>query len=416
MSIANLVRATSTTVSHLRDIRRQAPPIVFLNQRWAHHGRHSGYLVDVGVGPSIPRLDRFVPDPVRQWWSKRTGDYLWEDRWVLWMNLAASGAQVLHLIDGDFDTWAYLHRPPFLKTAITGTFHQTIDRLPGIVAQIAPGALSGIVCVSRNQIPFLAPLVPEGRCVFIPHGVDTEFFTPPAAVPTEGGSASAPALVLSVGAHRRDFPTLLAAARLIRARRPEVVVKLIAAAEKVQWIVANGGDAVEVRSGVSDQDLLEEYRRASVVLSAARGGDREQRAPGGDGLRGADGGDQSAGDAGLRRRGLRDLLPPRGRGGPRRRRPGAARRSDPPGSDGPGGTRPGADDVLARGPRTGRHVPGRASPQAGARSNRRRGSRSRADSRRDTGVDSRVGSRPDSLADSRRRAPSAAAPSAAPRR
>jgi len=119
--------------------------------------------------------------------------------------------------------------------------------------------LDGIICVSRDQIPVLSHLVPEGRCVFIPHGVDASFFNG-----GPGLRSDASPLLLSVGVHRRDFKTLIEAARLIKRRRPDVRVLLVGPREKVAGIAQDG--IVDTISDVSDHQLRELYQRSRILL------------------------------------------------------------------------------------------------------------------------------------------------------
>lgn len=270
MSVTAWLRATGKTTRHLAALGQTRAPIVFLNQRWQHHGRHSGYLVDEGLGPWVPRTDRLFPEPVKRWQSARAGaqaDDFWELRWLTWLSLAAARADLLHVIDGDFDGWAYARRSPLSRVLLTATFHQPVDVLGGIASRVAPGALDGIVCVSRDQIPLLAPLVAPGRCVFIPHGVDAAFFCPAAPTDEAPGdrAAAAPSTVLVVGSHRRDFETLLGTARQVKAHRPEVTFRLVGPADKLAPWRGRAEGVVELRSGLSDLELRAEYRAAALV-------------------------------------------------------------------------------------------------------------------------------------------------------
>ncbi|HTO70138.1 MAG TPA: glycosyltransferase [Myxococcota bacterium] len=261
MGLGALVASAGAAAVHLAKLARMRPRIVFLNQRWRHHGQRSGYLIDSGLGPNLPRDDRFLPHPLVRRHIERTGDVHWERRWLLWAGVAAAGARLVHVVDGDFDTWAYAPRPAWLRARFTATFHQPVDRLAELAAGLRPGQLDAIVCMSRHQVPHLQHLVPPGRCVFLPHGVETEFFRP-----ASDTDLRRPLVLLSVGAHRRDLPTLAAAARLVRARRPDSVVRLVApqaAAERVRSLA--GGD-VEVLSGICDEALLAQYRAAALVF------------------------------------------------------------------------------------------------------------------------------------------------------
>jgi glycosyltransferase involved in cell wall biosynthesis len=251
--------ASRTTLRHLGRLRRLRASVAVLDQRWTHHGAHSGYLIAADSWVSLPRDCRVFPYPMRTRIASIVGDDFWEQRYLASLMLQAGRTAVLHVVDGDFDTWLYSRRPSWLSTKITATFHQPVDRLESIVANLAPGMLDGIVCVSRDQMPVVQHLVPNGRCVFIPHGVDTTFFKKvPMTEPDERP------LLLSVGVHRRDFETLVAASRLVKSRRPDVRVVLVGPREKVEDVARTG--VVETLSDVSDVQLRELYGRAHMLF------------------------------------------------------------------------------------------------------------------------------------------------------
>ena len=260
MGLEAWLGSARATLVHAAELRRQSPPVAFLNQRWRHHGRRSGYLIDEGLGPNLPRGDRILPHPLVRLAISRTQEAQWEEKWILWATLWLARVKLVHVVDGDYDRWAYGGRPSWLRTRVTATFHQPLDRLSEIVPAILPGSLDGIICVSRPQLPLLEPLVPPGRCVFLPHGIDTDFFRP-AARP-----APATATLLCVGAHRRDFETLLEASRRIRARRPDVGIRLVAPRPAADEMRTRGAGILEVLTGISDEELLEQYRSATVVF------------------------------------------------------------------------------------------------------------------------------------------------------
>jgi hypothetical protein len=144
-------------------IRCERQPFVFLDQRWRHHGAHSGYLIASGSGFSLPRDNRLLPYPISNCVARIKQDREWEQRLIIQLMLRAGNAKVLHLVDGDFDNWAYRSRASWLDTRITATFHQTDDKLPDIARCVKTGSLDGVVCVSRVQIPFRRPAVAGRR-------------------------------------------------------------------------------------------------------------------------------------------------------------------------------------------------------------------------------------------------------------
>jgi glycosyltransferase involved in cell wall biosynthesis len=113
------------------------------------------------------------------------------------------------------------------------------------------------VCVARCQIPLLQSIAPPGRTCYVPHGVDADYFTP-------GASRSDNPSVLCVGCHYRDFETLRKSADLIAEVVPTASLRLIAPRTHLPPGMDLG--RVELVTGLSDEQLLAEYRRAWVVL------------------------------------------------------------------------------------------------------------------------------------------------------
>lgn len=258
MGVIQYLGEFSNHSQRLRHARRTPSRIAFLNQRWAHHGRHSGYLLDCGIGLNVPRNDRIMPHPLQRACERVFGSDNLDAKLTLRRYLKAFGAKLLHIVDGDFDDWARHRRIPGVK--LTATFHQPVDRLVDIVADAPSHVLDGIICVSRNQIPHLAHLVNPGRCIFVPHGVDVEFFAP------RSGDRGGRKVVLSVGVHRRDFQVLIEAAKVIRRRRPDVTVRLVGPREQVNRVGEASGGAIEVLCGLTDEQLRNAYQEAAVVL------------------------------------------------------------------------------------------------------------------------------------------------------
>ena len=117
--------------------------------------------------------------------------------------------------------------------------------------------LDGAVCVARCQIPLVQHLAPPGKTWFVPHGVDVDYFTPR---PPRSDQPT----VLCVGDYCRDFETLRKSADLIVRAVPTASVRLVAPRSHLPPRLNLG--PVELVTGLSDEQLLEEYRRAWVVL------------------------------------------------------------------------------------------------------------------------------------------------------
>ncbi|HTP12033.1 MAG TPA: glycosyltransferase, partial [Bacteroidota bacterium] len=113
----------------------------------------------------------------------------------------------------------------------------------------------------RTQAPyFLENGVSEDCIHVIPHGIDADFFQPPAARQT------GPFRVISVGSYRRDFGQL---AQIFTAlgRRSDIVATVVAPAEV--RALFEGVPGVTFQSGLTDQELLDVYQGASCLLMTA---------------------------------------------------------------------------------------------------------------------------------------------------
>src|SRR5258706_1114847 len=152
MKLTSWLGDVAQTARHLDEARRRRAPIAFLDQRWAHHGRRSGYLIVGELGPRVARSDRALPGFIVRAGAKRSGDPLWEQRWLLWATLALGRATLLHVVDGDFDTWVYRSRPAWVRARVTATFHQPVDRIAEVTRGLQPGPLDGSVSVAGPNL------------------------------------------------------------------------------------------------------------------------------------------------------------------------------------------------------------------------------------------------------------------------
>jgi glycosyltransferase involved in cell wall biosynthesis len=144
--------------------------------------------------------------------------------------------------------------------ALCGTFHNCDDTIAQVIR--FPKRLrrfAAIILMSESQRPYMLDAgVPEDRIHFVPHGVDTHHFTPPRDKNAEGTFR-----VLSVGGYRRDFRCLKAVcASLAQLSSLEIVI--VGPASTANEFA--GLPNVRYKSGLSDEELLLEYRTASCFL------------------------------------------------------------------------------------------------------------------------------------------------------
>jgi glycosyltransferase involved in cell wall biosynthesis len=252
------VRAKSIPRGLIRLLQfRKRSPVAFLNVRWDHHAKKSGYHpVAEGLGREL--MPRVIPGEIRRGINVLMGKGWIEERIIRYQRNMLK-AKVVVVASGDTHPWS-IHQPSQDRSwRLVGVFHHPDRQLEQLVMRLPQGVIDAAVCVSRSQMPLLDRVVGSERCAFIPHGVDTAYFQPKA-------SGKDRHLVISVGEHWRDFRTLAAVARQLKARDPEIIVRIIGPA-RMRLSCQPAIDAgCQLLSGISDAELLKNYQTAVVQM------------------------------------------------------------------------------------------------------------------------------------------------------
>ncbi len=248
-------------------------PVLMLSTTHASHARHSGYgrLAEYVPGAELlhaPRADPTGPRLLAARVARRFAFTRWylggsaSVEWQALRRLRRGFEGVVHCLWADHDLGfldLFLRRSgvPFC-----GTFHNCPDdfqhtlRFPGRVRKFA-----AVILMSECQRPFFrAAGVAERKVHVVLHGVDTVYFTPPER------TVSAPFTVLSAGGFRRNFPLLRQVCERF-AHEPEIRFEIVAppAFRPLFAELEN----VRFSSGLSDEELLAAYRRATCLLHTA---------------------------------------------------------------------------------------------------------------------------------------------------
>lgn len=254
--------------------------IRFLYTRYPHWGGRSGFT-------QIPRhLDagrfRFVldgasdsDDDLPQWlsparsrlrdWIRRGGmpwyklsDLMAEVRAL--PGSAGGRYDILHFLDGEH-CGQYL--PRLLKgmrlsrPRTVASFHQPPDLQPTLINPDIARWFDHVTVLSPAQVPFFLEFLPADRVHLLPHGIDTDFFHPPAA-PRAGGRRIR---CITVGHWLRDWEALRAVAEWFR---PDADVRfdVVTARETGLEDLPN----VTHHRSIPDAALAALYRHADVLL------------------------------------------------------------------------------------------------------------------------------------------------------
>ncbi len=249
--------------------------IEIVQTAYPHWSRYSGYHQYVSHLSDriaahltrVPRdacdsfLDRLLRIPGRIW-TRRAGS-LWYDypdlrtEWKLYREHRKRPCDLVHFLDGEhgyghLGKWRSGRRP-----RLAATFHQPPRVLESILVRPERLALlDHVILVGSGQRPFFERFVAPEKLSVIPHGVHTEFFSPPQDRPFAVGEL----VCLAVGTNYRDYRLLLRAAARLR-DRPSIRFRIVARAPEGMEEAPN----VRWTSGLSDGELLAAYRQADIL-------------------------------------------------------------------------------------------------------------------------------------------------------
>jgi glycosyltransferase involved in cell wall biosynthesis len=252
--------------------QRTNPRLLLVAHRFAHHAEHSGLVPLMRLLPGVPiegsaLAERVLGVPwhipaIRHRLKSRGMQYysaqnLRRELPLLLSMLRRRGG-LIHFLFGEFDLLLVTRWARRLGWRMVATFHDTPTRLGQRLNLAQVRRLDGAFCVARCQLPFFADLLPADRVWFVPYGIDAAYFCP-AANPEQYAPRC-----LCVGGYQRDFEMLAAVFAGLRIRFPEV--KLIGVIPKQYHAALPDIPGIELKAGLSDAALREEYRAATMLL------------------------------------------------------------------------------------------------------------------------------------------------------
>ena len=117
--------------------------------------------------------------------------------------------------------------------------------------------VNAIIVVGSNQIDYFKRWFPREKILFIPHGVDTQFFRPK-------GDELRENKVLFVGCHLRDFDFLKNVIEKIGKGSRDVRFTIVTFKEK--WKLFKGLKGVELLSDIGEGELLQLYQTHGLLF------------------------------------------------------------------------------------------------------------------------------------------------------
>lgn len=241
--------------------------------RYGHHSPHSGYSRVAEYGASqynaeVIRVTKPLPRSLireRMLWrlAKGTPGYnrasMAAELQVAWRMLREQKS-IYHFLYGEL-TYHYLgYLNNVRQNRLVATFHlPPSDIRQAVQIDWHIRQLSAVVCVGRNQQEFFADIIDPDRVFFVPLGIDTEYYTPPASFETRN-----PDLCLIVGENYRDFPTLRGVIELVAYQRPQTRFVSVSSPKSVGLMGQHPN--LTVCSGIPEAEFLKLYHSAALMI------------------------------------------------------------------------------------------------------------------------------------------------------
>ena len=242
--------------------------VIFVHHRSAHHAENSGYgrIIDYIDGqvvygkPYYPfKLWKFFADFHSQSMGLYDAGSVFKAI-ELYKSLKRNKGErsVVHFLNGERDIrYLKYFKKRFPNTKFVATFHKPPAILQATITNVsALGQLDGAVAVGVNQVEFLKNWLNVKNVVYIPHGVDTQFFKPDLTL-KENNS------LLFVGQHLRDFETFNNTIPELAKVIKDLKIKVVIHPAYVSKI--NPHPCLEILSEVNDTDLVRFYQKATLL-------------------------------------------------------------------------------------------------------------------------------------------------------
>lgn len=248
--------------------------LTIISRRMKHHSKYSGYdrLADYLDGEVINPPEKLTVFNKLTALSlrplvRRSGNQ-WYHRVELINELSAMRrwvfrkGHVFHFLYGE-NSYRYLGALKSMsnKNRIVCTYHTPCGKFhDNIKSHGFLNHIDALIVVSTIQLAFFSRLIDKERIFYIPHGVDVDYYRPAATQ----GLKEYEFECLFVGSHLRDMDTLSEAAGILKKLDPDVHLTVVTSEEMGARIAHH--ENISVRSGVSDNDLLQLYQRADLFF------------------------------------------------------------------------------------------------------------------------------------------------------
>ena len=237
----------------------------YVPRKISHHGQHAGYDIifdrlglKKAYSPMFAKISQWIPEffswRLRQMRPQESGKLglgaeVASIPWVF-----KGKGKICHFIYGE-DTYFFTPLWKTKKNKIIATYHYPPERLCQRVSPGAVKSLDALVIVGTNQKAYFSKIISEDKVHFVPHHVDTDFFTP-----IEKEYPNDVKRGIFVGNCMRDFETLLGGISKLELSRQQVHFDLILPEDKLAMFASLSN--VTCHNKIEESDFLRLYQNA----------------------------------------------------------------------------------------------------------------------------------------------------------
>lgn len=250
-------------------------PVTTISLRMGHHAARSGYdrIIDylsvdcISTANSTTWFRRAVSRALRSRIEKSAS--LWYQRANKMTELATVSAwmrsrnHIYHFLYGE-NSYRYtgcIKKLSPRNNKLIATFHTPSWRMREVVQKNDHlKSLDHVIVMASSQKPYFQDLLGPERVHFIPHGVDTDYFSPKKQL----SPSTERFRIICVGSHLRDFNSLKLAAQLMTHRKLNAELVLVS---QPKWLKDFAGvKNVTCCANVTDEELLALYQSVDALL------------------------------------------------------------------------------------------------------------------------------------------------------
>jgi glycosyltransferase involved in cell wall biosynthesis len=234
-----------------------------------HHANYSGYSKFLsymsGISLILPKAR--VPYGLAKYYvsnfCKHIGSYdtnsFYKDIELILQLIKGNKTQsIVHYLNGERDVKLAINLFQNKKTKFIATFHKPPDVLEKQITNTKyVKKLNGAIAVGENQVPFLKSWLGIDHVVYIPHGVDVNFFKP-------NFELRSSKKILLVGQHMRDFTVFNKVIATLLEQDSSIEVNVILHEAYQKKVIRHKN--VCIYSGLPDKELRLFYQKSSVLF------------------------------------------------------------------------------------------------------------------------------------------------------